>query len=356
MQEDFSRTQSEAQFPLSRPQTGTGFFEIRIENTPVVAEPIKPLVVEEKAAPAVARKPISGNDTAVLLTNADILVKHGETEMASHLLRKSLYINSHQPEALKRLANCLTSEKQIPLKTKVFETLIKSDLCFENVARLGHCYYQQNQDEAAKSTYNEALSLMTVESPELFEVFKNLGNIAMREGDFECAEEQYNRAFNLNPRSDVLHVNLGTLALQQQHQELAVTRFRTALEINARNDKAWVGLALVHNDMGDHVLSRANLENALDVNPRNRTAVHLAASWAMRDQDYGFAVESLENFVSDVECDEEMSLLLIHLFCVRNQFVEAQLELERLLLWDPTNERLLQVEQEIKNARMGQAR
>jgi Tfp pilus assembly protein PilF len=351
MQEDFSRTQPEAQFPLSQPQKGTGFFEIRIE-TPA---PIKPLVVEEKPASA-ARKPVTGNDIAVLLTNADVLFKHGETEMASHLLRKSLYINSHQPEALKRLALCLTSEKQLPLKTKVFQALVKSDLCFENVARLGHCYYQQNQDEAAKTTYQEALSLMTIESPELFEVFKNLGNIAMREGDFEGAEELYNKAFNLQPRSDVLHVNLGTLALQQQQQEQAVVRFRTALEYNPRNDKAWVGLALVHNEMGDHVLSRANLENALDVNPQNRTAVHLAASWAVRDQDYPFAIESLENFVSHVECDEEMSLLLIHLFCMRNQFVEAQLELERLLLWDPANQRLQQVEQEIKNARMGQAR
>ena len=93
------------------------------------------------------------------------------------------------------------------------------------------------------------------------------------------------------------------------------------------------------------------MENALDANPANRTAVHLAASWAIRDQDYTFAIEALENFVSHVDCDEEMSLLLIHLFCVRNQIVEASLELERLLLWDPTNEKLLQIEQEIRNAK-----
>ena len=221
------------------------------------------------------------------------------------------------------------------------------------MARLGHSLYQQNQDENAKQTYMEAMGLMTGESSELFEVFKNLGNIAMREGDFEGAEEYYNKAFTIDPRSDVLHINLGTLALQQQEQNLAVTRFRTALEINPRNDKAWVGLALVHNEMGDHVLSRANLENALDINSKNRTAVHLAASWAIRDQDYPFAIESLENFVSDVDCDEEMSLLLIHLFCMRNQFVEARLELERLLLWEPTNVRLIQVEQEIRNAQAG---
>jgi len=341
MQEELSRPQPEVQFPLSEPKTGTGFFEIQTHHVVVEPPPAVPTQIAK-----------TGNETAVLLTNADILFKHGETTLAAHLLRKCLYLNSHHPEALKRLALCLTAEKQLPLKTKVFEALVKSDLCFENMARLGHCYYQQNQDERAKSIYMEALSLMTGESADLFEVFKNLGNISMREGDFEGAEELYNKAFTIDSKSDVLHINLGTLALQQQTQDLAVSRFRMALEINPRNDKAWVGLALVHNDMGDHVLSRANLENALDINSKNRTAVHLAASWAIRDQDYQFAVESLENFVSDVDCDEEMSLLLIHLFCMRNQFVEARLELERLLLWEPTNERLLQVEQEIRNAQV----
>ena len=339
MQEELSRTQTEVQIQKPDIKFGTGFFEIQTH----------PAVIETPVAPR--KVSFTGNETAVLLTNAELLQKHGESTLALHLLRKCLYINSHHPEALKRLANALTHESQLPLKTKAFEALVKGDLCFDNVARLGHCLYQQNQDERAKSTYMEALSMMTVESKELFEVFKNLGNIAMREGDFEGAEEYYNKAFTINPRSDVLHINLGTLALQQNSQEAAVVRFRTALEINPRNDKAWVGLALVHNEMGDHVLSRANLENALDANPRNRTAVHLAASWAVRDQDYQFAIESLENFVSDVDCDEEMSLLLIHLFCMRSQYVEAQLELERLLLWDPTNEKLQQVEQEIRNAK-----
>jgi Tfp pilus assembly protein PilF len=346
MQEELSRPQADVQFPLSEPKIGTGFFEIKIHAD----VPTQHIVIEPPPAAPVKVAAKSGNDTAILLTNADILFKHGEASMAAHLLRKCLYLNSNHPEALKRLAICLTTEKQLPLKTKVFEALVKNDLCFENMARLGHCLYQQNQDEKAKQTYMEAMGLMTGESTELFEVFKNLGNIAMREGDFEGAEEYYNKAFTIDAKSDVLHINLGTLALQQQEQDLAVTRFRTALEINPRNDKAWVGLALVHNEMGDHVLSRANLENALDINSRNRTAVHLAASWAIRDQDYAFAIESLENFVSDVDCDEEMSLLLIHLFCMRNQFVEARLELERLLLWEPTNERLLQVEQEIRNA------
>lgn len=340
MQEQLSRLNTEdVQFHIPQPQVGSGFFEIKIES--IVSEPVQ----------TKARAVTTGNETSTLIANADLLLKHGETDLAVHLLRKCLYINPHHPEALRRLSDCLNKEKDLPLKIKAHEALVKSDYCFENVARLAHCYYQQNQDQKAYRTYMQALEVLTEESKELFEVYKNLGNILMREGDFESAEEFYNKAFTLNPISDVLHVNLGTLSLQQQNHETAISRFRQALEHNPRNDKAWVGLALVHNAMGDLVLARANLENALDVNPRNRTAVHLAASWAVRDQDYGFAIQALENFVSSVDCDEEMSLLLIHLFCVRKWYVEAQLELERLLLWDPKNEKLLLVEQEIKNAR-----
>jgi tetratricopeptide (TPR) repeat protein len=358
MQEELSRPRSDVQFPLTEPKLGTGFFEINTasvitEKPPVPAMFEKPpaLAVFEKPPAFPLKNPQTGNETATLLTNADLLCKHGETDLAVHLLRKCLYLNGHHSEALKRLSLCLTQEKQLPLKTKVCEALVKQDLCFENMARLGHCYYQQNLDSKAREIYLEALSLMTDESAELFELFKNLGNICMREGDFDSAEEYYNKAFTLQPSSDALHINLGTLALQQQALELALSRFRLALEINARNDKAWVGLALVHNEMGDHVLSKANLENAIDINPRNRTAVHLAASWAVRDQNYPLAISALENFVSEVDCDEEMSLLLIHLFCVRGQYVEANLELERLLLWDPGNEKLLMVEQEIRNAK-----
>lgn len=325
------------QVPVPQPQVGTGFFEIRTDV--VVSEPL-----EDKS-----RIKPNGNEKATLIANADLLIKHDEKVLASHLLRKCLYLDSHHPEALKRLATCLTKEADLPIKRKAIETLVQSDLCFENLAKLGHCFYQENQDRKAYDTYIEALGMLTNESAELFEVYKNLGNICLREADFDSALEFYNKAFTLNSRSDILQVNLGTLALQQQALEEAVTRFREALEINSRNDKAWVGLALVHNAMGDHVLARANLENALDANSTNRTAVHLAASWAVRDQDLAFAVEALEDFVSAVDCDEEMSLLLIHLFCLRNQLFEARLELERLLLWNPSNPKLLQIEQEILN-------
>ena len=339
------------QHNLTGLKLGTGFFEINFD--------VKPETQTEKFIPRTITEHIENkgrafthvNDVATLLANAEILLQHNEKALAIHLLRQSLYLNPYHPQALRKLGSCLSNKSELDLKTKTGEALVKSDFCFETVAQLAHCYYHQNQDHKALATYQEALSLLSEESPELFEIYKNLGNIAIREGDFDGAEEYYNKAFTQNSRSDVLAVNKGTLALQRNEHTEALHQFREALQINHRNDKAWVGLAMAHNVMGDFVLARANVGNALDLNSENRTAVHLAAAWAIRDQDLGFAIEALENYVSRVECDEEMSLLLVHLFCQRSQWTEALLEVERILLWNPTNEKVQKIEKEIYEAR-----
>ncbi|PIS09790.1 MAG: O-linked GlcNAc transferase [Bdellovibrio sp. CG10_big_fil_rev_8_21_14_0_10_47_8] len=338
-----------ARFPLKKEEEGGGFFEIKTDLTGEKTPALKPThgPVEEPLE-NVDRIPRHGSEIATLLANVDLLLKHSERSLAQHLLRQSLYLNSHHPETLKRLASCLNKETDLEIKTKVLETLVRSDLHFDHMAQLAHCYYLQSRDQEALQTYREALTIQTEDSPETFEVYKNLGNLLIKDGDFDGAEELYHKAFTLDPRSDVLMVNFGTLALQRQDTEEALNRFRLALELNARNDKAWVGLAMVHNLMGDFVLAKANVENAIDLNPQNRTAVQLAATWAIRDHNTESAVDCLSNYLSYQELDEEMSLLLVHVFCLRLQWPEAQLEVERLLLWDPKNEKFQQIEKELR--------
>lgn len=307
-----------------------------------------------------AKSKESDEKIATMLFNVDLLIRYHENSLAQDLLRQCLYLNSKQPEALQKLGS-LT--KQDNLKMACFKALLIEEDCFENLVHLGHLCYQQGQMLSSKEYYEKALSVITEDHPQLFEVYKNLGNIFMRENDFDAAEEFYNKSFAIDSRSSVLHVNLGTLEIQKSDSAAAVEKLRTALELDPKNDKAWVGLSMVHNEMGDFVLAKANIENAIDLNPRNRTAVQLAAAWAIRDQDLGFAISALENYVShytaaidysseqDAFCDEEMSLLLIHLFCQTGQWQKAELELERLLLWNPRNEKLLNLEEEIKNVR-----
>ncbi|MBO9666598.1 MAG: tetratricopeptide repeat protein [Bdellovibrio sp.] len=284
------------------------------------------------------------------LQNARILSKHGEYALALNLLRQASNLDSKNPATLRMLAGALektgrNSEAQI-----VLNAWVKSDYGFESLLGLATSLYKMNRDQEALEKYYEALSVITEENDELFELYKNMGNIFVRQGDFDAAEEFYNKAYTVNTQSDVLLVNFGTLEVQRGDFDKSLYCFRKAVEINAENDKAWVGLAMVHNQFGDSELAWANLESALDINSKNRTAVHLAANWGVRDGRIHKAIESLEEYLSNVEEDEDMSLVLINLFCTTGQMDKASLEVERVLLWNPNNHEVRDLKKKINQS------
>jgi tetratricopeptide (TPR) repeat protein len=289
---------------------------------------------------------------AELLINAETLLKFDEKELARGLISRALAIDSSNPAALKKLSRSLVSQKDLAVKIKIQKEVCKSESTFNTLFDLANLYYQAGQDAIALEHYYDSISAASGEDVGLFEVYKNIGNILTRVKDFEGAEENFNKAYSLSPNSDVLAVNLGTLAIQQQNYEQALERFRNAVKLNPKNDKAWVGLALIHNQMGDLELAFGNIVKAVELNPTNRTAVQVLASWAARDGRYQAAISVLEDFLASVDLDEDMSFVLVHMFCQLGQFDFALFEIERVLLWNPQNSSATQLEQEIRKMKV----
>jgi tetratricopeptide (TPR) repeat protein len=288
------------------------------------------------------------NHIASLLSNAKLLLKHQETGPARALVYKALALNSNHSVALKMATEFLDPKKDFEDIRKIINVLCSVDYCFENVARKARCHYDVGDDQNALKFYYEAMSLVIEETPALFDVYKNVGNILTREKDYDGAEEYYYKAFTIQPDSDVLRINLGTLAMQKQDMTEALDNFRKAVAANPKNEKAWVGLALVHQMMGDMQLAIGNLETALDLNPENRTAVHLFVNWVIQNGYLQRAIERLEDYLGRVDSDPDLSLVLIQLFCQTSRLDLALLELERLLLWNPHDEKLLGIEKELR--------
>lgn len=282
--------------------------------------------------------------------NAQVLMKHRELPLALNLLRQASNIDSKNPVTLSLLVTCLEQSQHLEEALFVSRALAKIDYGFENMCKYATTLYKMGKDQEALDKYYEALAVLTEENSLLFEVYKNMGNIFVRQGDFDGAEEYYNKAYTLNPESDILLVNLGTLEVQRSDYDKSLYCFRRAIEINADNDKAWVGLAMVHNQFGDAELAWANIERAMDINPKNRTAVHLAANWGVRDQRVARATEFLQNYLSSVEQDEDMSLVLINLFCMQGKFKEALMEVERVLLWNPSHQEVRELKRKLQTS------
>lgn len=286
-------------------------------------------------------------DLASLIANAEKLIHHSEKELAKALIYKALSIDSKNLAALNLAQKVLNPVQDLSSILKIRKVICEVNYCFESIYQLADVYYRLGDDQNAKEKYLEALGLILDENQNVFEIYKNLGNILTREGDYEGAEEYYHRAYTLNPDSDSLLVNLGTLEFQLKEYNEALERFRRAIEINRQNEKAWVGLALVHHQMGDHDLAMANLENAIDLNPRNRTAVHIYANWCHQNGRYLQAADVVQKYLASVEQDEEMSLVLIQLLCQINRFDVARFEMEKVLLWNPGNEKFRNIEKDL---------
>ncbi len=233
---------------------------------------------------------------------------------------------------------------------RIFRSVVKIDSRFETVLALGMMEYKLALENEAFQHLHEALLIAPGEAPELFEIFKTLGNIFVRRQDYDSAEDSYNKAYRISPESDVLLVNLGTLCIQRSNWDDAVNRFRAALQINNSNDKAWVGLAIGHRMKGDLELAWGNLEAALEYNPLNEVALTLALDWGPAEGKGSRVHELLRSFLVEGGWNEKFSLAFSWLSYHRGESDLAQLEVERLLAVNPGHTQGLELAREMRAA------
>lgn len=286
------------------------------------------------------------------LKQAALLARHGEYGASEAILRQVLWADSQNREGIEAMGNVLELQGRFDESLRVFRALLRQSVEMTpagvdprlHVARL---LYKLEEDQSALALYSEILSSAIPAEDQLFETYKNVGNILCRQGDFEGAEEFYNKAHVLQPKSDVLLVNFGTLEIQRDRLDLAKDRFRAALEENPHNDRAWVGLALIHRHKGDFELAWGNLERALDLAPHNRTALRLMVEWAVRDGRLGSAIARLEAHISVNQEDTELIFQLVKALALVGRFAEALLECERVVAMDPAMQDAIRLRREL---------
>jgi tetratricopeptide (TPR) repeat protein len=283
-----------------------------------------------------------------LLQNARVLITHKETHLALALLRQASNLQCHKI-ILAELTQVLVNLNRWEESYAVVKQWYQMDVDFLSTYFLAQIEYQLGKDEQSLKNYFEALAFIEEARPELFEIFKNVGNLFVRRGDFESAEEFYNKAYALKTDSDILLVNYGILEMQRGDLNRARDRFRSAIQYNSFNDKAWVGLAMVHFDFGDEELGVANLKRALDLDPQNRTAIQLALQKLNTSIHGAYLIEVISEYLSAVDSDAEMSCHLIQLFVLRGQYSLAALEAQRLVLWNPESEKYSQILFQVEN-------
>ncbi len=272
-----------------------------------------------------------------ILRPALCMIDHADYKRAVKILRHLLSKNSKNRDGVYWLGYCFQKMDDPSNALICFNSLIKIDPSDESYSVLGDLYYDLGEDLLAKKAYETSLEIINYESPLLFNLYKKLGNIYLREGDFESAEEYFNRAYVIYSNSDVLLVNFGTLEIHKGNLDEAVERFRSALNINQLNDNAWVGLALISKTKSDVELANAHLKRALECNPINPVAIQLAVQDSFERNEFDVAIEYLQNFLEKNPDNSDLSYTLAGIFYRIGSFAEARIELERTLSLEPNH-------------------
>ena len=289
----------------------------------------------------------------LLILRARNALSERRSRLAELLARQILRFNSESLDGMELLASAFSQLGRIQSAIEVRAQIRKRLKDPRNLLELGQLYgeigsHEQELmylelsieacDEVIDTSQEWTQQLIRETEQCKFNALKAIGNLFVKKGDFDAADEYYHRAFRIDPQSDVLMVNRGTLEISRDRLDEAKELFRAALTLNGTNAKAWVGLALVHRSYGDHELSFGNLNKALDLEPGNRTAIRILVEWAVRDGAIRMACERLEKYLQVDPEDVEVAFSLSKLKVLLGELADAIFECERVLAFDPFNE------------------
>lgn len=280
---------------------------------------------------------------------SDLLLNNKELKLANAVSTKGLQLDNHNLKMIYNLGLGSLELGQYKQAKLCFHELLKTETRFENHYYLAKACEGLNEHETAREAYLDAILLPSSNLSLLFEAYKNLGNLYLKEKNFDMAEDFYHKAYSLNPDSAVLLVNLGTLEMQKEAFSQAIEKYRKALQVDPRHAPAWVGMALVYQSFGEFDLSWASLLKSLDHDSDNQMALLLLARLSAKQEASALAIERLMNHFDKGHFDSQLSLAFIELCIQSNRLNLARLEVERALLWEPNQADILKFEKALSD-------
>ena len=120
----------------------------------------------------------------------------------------------------------------------------------------------------------------------------SLGNLFLKKGNLQDAEEKYVLALKENPLLQRAHLNLGNIYFHQKDYSLAEKEFLEELKANPRQEKAHNNLSVLYRIRGDDLKAISLAKYALEIKPYYKEAyVNLALAY-LKTENY-LSAESL---------------------------------------------------------------
>lgn len=133
---------------------------------------------------------------------------------------------------------------------------------------LGNMYVREENYNHALVCYKESLRLY----PRYHAAYNNIGTIYSKHGHFDQAIVAFTEAIRINPDYVQAHFNLGTVYYQKGMIEDAFGEFKKVLQLSKNYVRAHNNLGIIYAERGQLNEAIAEFEEALNLDPHNEKA------------------------------------------------------------------------------------
>ena len=184
MEARMSQTELSPSAVRSSSQPSSGFDSSGFENSGKIARPMEQAEIALREFDQEAKEA----SIAQAMQHAATLIRFREFGSAQNLLRHALLQDSKNLRAIEMMAEVLEKVGNLEEALKCRRALVRLQPNADHHLDLAALYYTLENDVSALATYEDALANHAMPESRLFEVYKNIGNIQVRRGDFDAAE------------------------------------------------------------------------------------------------------------------------------------------------------------------------
>ena len=125
----------------------------------------------------------------------------------------------------------------------------------------------------------------------------NEGNKLLRRGDYEGAEDYFNKVIDIDPTYYQANFQLGYLNTKLGDYDLALEHYSKTVEKNPGYSKGWFALGLTHQRNGDYDNAIKALDSAINADPTYTKALVQKGKILMKQGDYSTAENALNQAI-----------------------------------------------------------
>lgn len=133
-------------------------------------------------------------------------------------------------------------------------------------ANRGLDFYKEGKFEEAIEQFNKAIEI----NPEISGLYRGLGGAYLELGDYGKAIENFEKALSMNPNNPNTYNGLGEVYYQIGDYDKAIEYFKEAINIDSNYDKAYIGLGLTYYySSRRYKEAEEKFNEALEIDPNN---------------------------------------------------------------------------------------